>query len=1190
MQLHSSPDSTSSPAILRPTSLRLHLRALLVCAAVTLSLAISAKSASAQAVYGSILGTVTDSTGAVVPNATITVTDVAKGTSVKVQTNGSGQYSVQHLISDIYSVAAEASGFAKTTQDGVQVYVDTAPKVDLVLSTGATAQTVTVTGGAPLLETDRSDVSTVLNARAVEQLPNVNRNFTAFELLTPGTTYIGWNVGQAQNPQQSQQIEVNGQLPFATGYELDGTDNQDPIIGVAVINPNLDAISEEKVTSQNYNAEQGKAVAGLVTAQTKSGSNAFHGSAFEYRRSDAQQARDPFTQSAPDPNTGRYIPHFLHNQFGGSIGGPIFKDKAFFFGDYQGLREKTGVSVLQTVPTALARTSCLTTTTCNLSEYLQGGQGQVYNPASNPTGTAGRTAFAGNLIPTNMLSTPALNLLKALPAPNTGASNLIVNNYVASGSGGFNTNQVDGRVDFQVSSKLHVFGRYTFFNSNLNGTPYFGGAGGNGFGSGNFAGSDNAKDQSVAAGGDYVLSAKWLTDFRFGWFRIYLNEQGPDFNQPVGTALGIPGVNQGDLSLYGGLPQFNIDGFSNNSTVYGSTANPFLQTENQFQIVNNWTHTIGNHTIRFGGDARYALNHLVGLDNNNLRSGNFHFAASATQGPPSNSSGLGLATFLLGDVTAFQRTQIQANNAQERQKRIFSFAQDEWRVTNKLTVNYGVRWEIYFPETVNGKGQGGLLDLGTGNIRVAGYGPYGTNLNVNNELTHISPRIGIAYQASPGTVVRAGFGRVYGQGWSGDTFGEVLTFTYPAQISQNLNAATNNASLFNLSQGPPGYTFAPIPASGNYPLPDGVSVPTRPLTTRIPTLDGWNLAVEQQVSSTSSIRFQYVGSHGIHNMFDSSNQASPNQPTLNGYKLSNANGVAYTQNDRRPYYDGVAQTLGVNYGAPYGWTQDLRYNANEATTSYQALQVVYEKRFSKGYQVLTHYTWSKARAHESDYFFIDPRADYGNSYYNRPQAFVLTGNWDLPIGRGKSLGSNMPRFLNEIVGGFALNGALTYQSGLPFTPSYSACTQDQDIDGQGGSLCRPNRTGIGYGLGAGAFDPINHNVKYFNGIPALATNGASFGPYSRPQIRQFGNIERDSLYGPHLANTDFSVAKNFSLTERLRFQATVQAFNVFNHANLATPNSCVDCQNANAGLVTDVISSQDGSSMRRLQFAGRFQF
>ena len=198
----------------------------------------------------------------------------------------------------------------------------------------------------------------ILNARAVENLPNLNRNFTAFELLTPGTSYIGWGVDESQNPQRSQQIEVNGQLPFATGYELDGTDNQDPIIGVAVINPTLESVSEMKVTSQNYDAEFGKAVAGLVTAQTKSGGNEFHGAAFEYRRSDAQQARDPFSQSTRDPLTGKYLAPNLHNQFGGAIGGPILKDKLFFFGDYQGLREKTGTAVLTTVPTATALSTC----------------------------------------------------------------------------------------------------------------------------------------------------------------------------------------------------------------------------------------------------------------------------------------------------------------------------------------------------------------------------------------------------------------------------------------------------------------------------------------------------------------------------------------------------------------------------------------------------------------------------------------------------------------------------------------------------------------------------------------------------------------------------------------------------------------------------------------------------------------
>ncbi len=1161
--------------------------------------------AKAQAVYGSIFGTITDSTGAVIPNATITVTDVAKGTSVTTQSSGDGQYRVQHLIPDTYRVAAGAAGFTNSTADNIVVYADTSPKVDLKLNVGAATSTVTVNGGPPLLETDRADVSTILNARAVSDLPNLERNFTEFELLTPGTTYIGWSVGQATNPQQSQQIEVNGQLPFATGYELDGTDNQDPIQGVAVINPNLDAVSEMKVTSQNYDAEFGTAVAGLVTAQTKSGSNELHGSAFEFRRSDAQQARDPFTQL-----TSGSIPSFVHNQFGGAIGGPIKKDKLFFFGDYQGLREKTGATLLETVPTATAHNTCISGGNCDLSDYLNPGLGggssyQIYDPESNPAAAAGRTPFAGNILPAGRLSAPAVNLMKLMPLPNFGNGS-IYNNYAGSGSGGFNTDQFDVRIDDQYSQNFHLFGRYTRFNSNLDGAPVFGAAGGPGFGLGGFAGTDTALDQSVAGGGDYALSPRWLTDFRFGFFRLSINEEGPNYNQALGTQLGIPGVNQGDLSLTGGLPQFQIFVPANgvnggNAITYGTSAEKYQQIESQFQGVNNWSHTIGNHNIRFGGDIRFALNHLVGVNNNNLLSGQFQFPASVTAG--TGSQGVGFATFLLGDVNTFFRTVIQNTAAAERQKRWFFYGQDQWRVTQTLTLNYGLRWELYFPESVAGKGQGGLLDLNTGNVRIAGYGPYGNNLNVNMEYTHLAPRVGIAWQWHRNTVVRAGYGRTYGMGWSGDTFGEVLTFSYPTAVQQNLVAPNSNYYAFNLDQGPSAYNFPAIPSSGNYPLPNGIQQPTRPLTMRVPTLDAWNMMLEQQISSTATLQIGYIGSHGIHNMFDSSNQANPNQQTLAGFNCSSApvgcnlpidpqTGVPYTQAERYPYYDGTAQAdLGVKFGAPFGWTQSLRYNANQATTSYQALQVLFQKRYAQGFQLLSHYTWSHARANESDYFFMNSRADYGNSYYNRRNAFVLTGNWDLPFGKGRPIGGNLPGWGNQIIGGFALNGTLTAETGLPFTPSYSLCSEDQDIDGQGGSLCRPNAVGTGpqASLNKGAFNPTGHNVPYFNPVPTLAYAGQVSGPYSRPFPGTFGNIERDSLFGPGLINTDVALAKKFFLTERVNFQLTAQAFNVFNHPNLNNPSSCVDC-GSSSGLITDIVASQDGTTMRRLQFAARFQF
>jgi hypothetical protein len=553
------------------------------------------------------------------------------------------------------------------------------------------------------------------------------------------------------------------------------------------------------------------------------------------------------------------------------------------------------------------------------------------------------------------------------------------------------------------------------------------------------------------------------------------------------------------------------------------------------------------------------------------------------------SSGLGFATFLLGDVTGYQRTQTQNTDAQERQKRLFFYGQDQWRVTNKLTASYGLRWEMYFPETVTGKGQGGLLDLNTGNIRIAGYGPWGTNLNVQKSWTNLAPRIGLAYQATTNTVVRAGYGRVYGQGWSGDTFGEVLTFSFPTQVSQNLNPVSNAADIFNLTQGPPGFTFAPIPASGNYPLPDGVGVPTRPLYVRIPTLDAWNLTVQQQLNSTMSLQIGYVGSHGIHNMFDSSNQASPNQQTIAGFdQINPETGVTYTQSERRPYFDGTAQReLGVTFGHAFGWEQDLRYNANEATTSYQALQVVVEKRFSQGLQFLSHYTWSRAMAHESYYFFIDPRVGYGSSYYNRRNAFVFAGNYDLPFGKGKMIGSNVKGWVNEIIGGFALNGNVSIQSGLPYTPGYALSSSDNDVVGF------LNHTNAGFNLHSGSLNPVTHKVQYFTPSPyVLQSSGPqnSFDAYSRPAVGTFGNLGRDTLFQPGLWNADLALAKSFNLTERIRFQLRAEAFNAFNHVNLGGPDSCVDCQDGNAGTISSTLSTQDGTSLRRLQFAARFSF
>src|SRR3954468_24891938 len=340
-----------------------------------------ASRASAQAVSGSILGTVTDPQGAAVAGAKVTITDKNKGTVQGTTTNDSGNYSVTHLIPDLYSVKVEAPGFKSTEQQNVTVQADASSNVDLQLQLGATTEAVEVTAEAPQLKTDRADIATTFNEKYVEDVPILNRNFTTLQLMAPGSQKIvGWSHAATENPQGSQQIFTQGQHFSGTAFELDGTDNQDPILGIIVVNPNLDAVTEAKVSLQNYDAEFGKAVSSVVTAQTKSGSNDLHGRGFYFRRSDAQLARDPFAQgpNQVDPVTGRLVPPSRWVQFGGTVGGAVIKDKLFFFGDYQGTRQTNGVSGLFTLPTANVKSSCNPATNatsgtpgfCDLSEYL----------------------------------------------------------------------------------------------------------------------------------------------------------------------------------------------------------------------------------------------------------------------------------------------------------------------------------------------------------------------------------------------------------------------------------------------------------------------------------------------------------------------------------------------------------------------------------------------------------------------------------------------------------------------------------------------------------------------------------------------------------------------------------------------------------------------------------------------------
>ncbi len=1124
----------------------------LLCLLLVVTLAVDIR---AQAVYGSISGSVTDSSGAVVPDATITIRSVGRNTSDTVQTNESGFYLKDRLLPGNYEVKVEKAGYKQAVLTSVTVNLDTQASADVALEAGQVTETVTiVTAEGQLLKTDRADVATTFESKQITDLPILDRNFTRFILLTPGTQQQLWQHAASENPQGSIQTVVNGQHFSGTGYQLDGTENRDPILGIIVINPNFEAIGEAKITTQNYDAEFGQAIAGVVSVQTKSGTNDLHGSLFAFRQNDVLQARNPFSQARPDSVTGKLLPDLLKNQFGGSIGGRIIRDKLFFFGDYQGTRSKVGGTRLLTIPTLRARAG-------DFSEYPRA----IFDPGVGANIAPGsRVQFAGNVIPSGRLSQQALNVLALIPRPNLpGRENGTRDNFSASGSELFDNDTFDIRMDGRLTPNLNMFGRYSFADYTRDGPTAFGQAGGPELVS--LGGTSKVRNQSLAVGLDYVLSPTSVLDVRFGYFKYKVNVLPFDFGTTPATAAGIPGLNLDDFSsgLFGGFVEGEF-GFNFGSGLGVNRCNcPLDQEESQYQVVSNLTKTFGNHTAKFGVDFRRALNLRIPSDAH--RSGELSFSTDRT-GSAAGGTGLGFATFLLGDVTNFGRYVGTSLDAKERQWRHFYYGQDTWRVTPKLTVNYGLRLDIINPQTINEAGNGGFLDLDTGEILTAGVGDTDLAGNVENRL-NFAPRLAAAYQITDKTVIRIGYGRSYDIGVFGSVFGHSVTQNLPVlAIQRNSVAGGSGDRVFNLAQGPTAFTAffglnappnrggtpnASLPASGRFFLPDGVTTFALPEKQRLPTLDAYNITVQHQLTSTISVEAAYVGNKGTHVFVGGGPDYNPNQATLEGF----LQGVPFR--NRQPFFN------------RFGWTQSLRYFCNCGDNRYDSLQTKITKRFSDGFSLLAHYTWQRALNNDADQFDFNRELNRGRQDFDRTHNFVLTNLFELPLGRGKRFLGDTSRGLNFLVGGWQFNSTTTIQSGLPFNVNYNRSGSTEGDTGPS----RPDLVGDAQTGGS--------RTQFYN--------PRAFG---RPAPGTFGNLKRNSLSGPGYWRTDASLFKKFIFSETKELEFRIESVNVFNHVNLGQPADFIG-NPANPDSNAGVISSTaffGADPQRNFQFALKFKF
>ena len=1142
-----------------------------------LSLAFIPQQIQAQAVYGSVSGTVTDGSGSVVAGATVTVTSVERKSVDTVITNSDGYYQKDRLLPGSYTVKVEKEGFKAGLTSDVAVNVDTQTKNDIKLETGQVTEVVNIEADSQLLKTDRADVSTTFTTRQVAELPILDRNFTKLILLTPGTQQQLWSHAASENPQGSTQTIVNGQTFSGTGYQLDGTDNRDVILGIIVINPTFDSVGETKITSQNYDAEFGQAIAGVASVQTKSGTNSFRGSVFEYAQRDRFQARNPFSQSKVDPITQKAIPATKRDQFGGSIGGPIIKNKLFFFGDYQGTRATQGGSKLLTLPTVLARTG-------NLSEYGT----TITNPATG-------LPYAGNIIPAcgtgqtaaanGCLSPQALNVLRLFPNPTSSGT---IDNFVAAGSEKFNNDIFNIRIDSRLNEKLNIFGRFSRAKFLLDGPTAFGQAGGPELVS--LGGNSKSRNVSLATGFDYTLNSTTVIDVRFGFFNYKVNVLPFDAGTTPATAAGIPGLNFDAFSsgLFAGF--INVRNASGRSADinFGSGLGvnrcncPLDENEKQYQVVTNLTKIVGNHSLKFGVDFRRAYNLRVPSDNH--RSGELTFGQNRT--------GLGLATFLIGDVTGFRRYVSTSVDARESQWRHFYYGQDTWRATPKLTIAYGLRADVINPQKLNAAGNGGFADLNTGEIVVAGVGGNNLQGNIKNKV-NFAPRLGVAYQINDKMVIRGGYGRSYDLGVFGTVFGHTVTQNLPVLAVQNLNAASQTARVFNLSQGPAapggffGITTLPkncpisgcvnntsIPSNGRFFIPDGVTVRALSDKQTLPQVDAYNITFQYQFAKNWSLEAAYVGNYGKNVFVGDNPDLNVNQATLAGYG-TNGFTPATPINQRKPFFQ------------KFGFTQDiLQYQGYGATNRYNSLQIKVNKRFTNGYSILTHYTRQKSTNNAGEQFTFDKSLNRGEADFNRENIFVFSQLFELPFGRNRKYLSGISKVADFFVGGWQFNSNTTWESGFPFNVTYEPCrnalnpatnTVQQQCDRDTG----PNRPNV------------SGKIKYTPGVNG--TIDASV--FSKPGIGTFGNLKRNALHGPNYFRSDASLFKRLNFTERMNLELRLEVVNLFNTVNLGNPDSFLGSFTAAGVLIPNTNFGKTTSSaffgndpQRNLQFAARFSF
>jgi len=1064
-----------------------HTPALMVL--LILAVCLWATPASAQVLYGSITGTVTDQSGAVIPAARVEITNQATQQTREVETNASGQFTVSNVLPGVYDLKVTAEGFRTYTQTGLNVTANTVVRADVSLEVGQVTEQITVEASALTLQTDKTDVHTELNAEEITDLPLAKyRNYQSLINLVPGATPARFQNANTDTPARALTTNINGVNRNNNNTRLDGAVNVYiwlPHHTVYV--PPAETIETVNISTNNFDAEQGMAGGAAITVLTKSGTNDLHGSAFYFHENNAWGAKNFFFK---DPKTPKSLVHIS----GFTLGGPIAKNKLFYFGSWEGMRERVNRNRLYTVPTADQRAG-------DFSAY----DTTIFDPATgNPDGS-GRIPFPNNIIPLDRQSSITRKMQDLIPLPNQPGE--VASNYFNSATQRMNRDNFDIKINWNRTPTHNIWGKFSMMDAQVTGQFGLGEAGGSCLCDGG-AGTGDTKVYLATLGHTWTLSPTFLMDTTLGFTRMAQENTSADMGTNFGLdVLGIPGTNGPDIRQ-SGMPRFDISGYS----ALGQTSGwmPAYRYDQSWTLSQNFSMIKGAHDIRFGFDGVYHhLNHWQPELGDGPR-GRFNFSQGMTGAAGFPTSQFNAwAAYLLG-LPGFVGKAIQWETMTTYEYQFGLYVRDRWKVTRNLTFTLGLRYELYPMMTRAGRGGIELWDEDTNDVLLGGNGSLPRDLGVETSKKLFAPRLGIAYRVNDWMVVRTGYGITYNP----MVLSRPLRGFYPLTISQRFWGPNSLTAYAPIEEGIPDFG-GPPPGTERVQLP-----PTALMRTISPSdklrrgyVQSWNFIVETKLPGQFVTSIGYVGTQTVRSFADfDANAAEAGGGTAG-----------------RPFYAKFGRSTGTLY-----WNG--QYSAN-----YHSLQVAINRRAADGLILKGAYTFSKAINMTDDdgwagVMFDAPSQRARNrapAGYNIPHIFQMGFVYELPFGPNKKFAQSGAA--SWILRDWQINGIFAYFLGRQFS-----------VGASGASLNAPGN--------AQTADQVKPKVRKIGSLDEFYDKSA-FAPVT--EVR-WGNTGRNILRGPSTTNLDLSFFRDFSMTEKLKMQFRAEFFNFTNTPHFNNPTSSVN--------------------------------